>query len=257
MKNILAIAFLTLSVAVAQPKPPGAPEGVLPPSGKPLPRMSNGKPDLSGMWVGGIQLIVDFNRPGVFGPPKSAPYKPEARAKAIEAAKDEVADPGVNCLLLGTPRTMQWPFPFKLVQSPKQLVILFEAQRAFRDIPTDGRKHSKDPDDTFMGEPVGSWEGDTLVVDTIGFNDKTWIIQNGSIHSDQIHVVERFTPTADGRIHYEAIAEDPGVLTAKWKVMDGILSAAKGPDMVSEYECLEANRDIPHMRKSSRSESDA
>ena len=114
-----------------------------------------------------------------------APYKPEFVAKVRELANNNAADPGVNCFLLGTPRS--YPFPFKIVQSPKETIILCEAMRTFRDIPTDGRSHTPDPDNTFMGESIGRWEGDTLVVDTVGFNNKTWLVGRGTFHTEALY----------------------------------------------------------------------
>ena len=247
MTRRLLIACAACGIAMAQ-APGGTPAGngrgsggiprtTLPPSGKPLPKMSNGKPDLSGMWA--------YQR----GRAVEGPYKAEVLPKVRELAKDNSADPGVNCFLLGTPRVTGYPFPFKIVQSPKETIILYEAMRTFRDIPTDGRSHSRLPENTFMGESIGHWEDDTLVVDTIGFNDKTWLAGGGSIHSEDLHVVERYSPTADGRIHYEAVAEDPKMLTQPWKVMDGVFSASIGGDMISEYECIEGNRDVEHLYK--------
>jgi hypothetical protein len=250
MTQRLLIACAACGIALAQ-APGGAPQGNdiaygappgtgLPPSGKPLPKMSNGKPDLSGMWI--------------FQPAKNGdnigPYKAEILPKVRALAKDNSADPGVSCFLLGTPRVTTFgQFPFKIIQSPKETIILYEAMRTFRDIPTDGRGHSRHPDNTFMGESIGHWEENTLVVDTIGFNDKTWLAGGGSIHSEDLHVVERYSPTADGRIHYEAVAEDPKMLTQPWKVVDGLFSASPGGDMISEYECIEGNRDIEHLYK--------
>ena len=249
MTQRLLIVCVACGVAMAQ-TPGGAPSRndsvigaapgtTLPPSGKPLPKMSNGKPDLSGMWVFQSAKNVD-----------AWPYKAEVLPKVQALAKDNSADPAVSCFLLGTPRVTAFGlFPFKIVQSPKETIILYEAMRTFRDIPTDGRGHSRLPDNTFMGESIGHWEGDTLVVDTIGFNDKTWLSVGGAIHSEDLHVVERYSPTADGRIHYEAIAEDPKMLTQPWKVLDGSLGASPGGDMISEYECIEGNRDLDHLNK--------
>jgi hypothetical protein len=215
---------------------------------KPLPRMSNGKPDLSGMWIGGGGLLTGRGERGA--PERPGPYLPSVLPKVQELAKDNEADPGVHCFMLGTPRVTSWPFPFKIVQSPKETVILYESMRIFRDIPTDGRGHRSDLDETYMGDSVGHWEGDTLVVDVTSFNDKTWIIHGGAIHSNQLHVVERYTPTEDGRIRYQAIAEDPQVLKEPWTVMDGTLNRPAGDDMVAEYECLEGySRDLGRLSK--------
>jgi hypothetical protein len=125
------------------------------------------------------------------------------------------------------------------------VVILYESMRIFRDIPTDGRGHRAELDETYMGDSVGHWEGNVLVVDVTSFNDKTYIAGPGTFHSNQMHVVERYTPTADGRIHYEAVVEDPEVLTGPWKVMDGNFNHPVGDDMIAEYECLEGySRDL-------------
>ena len=263
MRQKLLMVCLVCGTAIAQgPGKEADPSGLgpgevprmsLPPSGKPLPKMSNGKPDLSGMWVGGLGLITGRLARGAGGgsgqPPEAPPYKLEFLPRVSELGKNNAADPGVNCFLLGTPRVTAWPFPFKIVQSPKEVIILYEAMRTFRDIPTDGRGHTPDPENTFMGESIGRWEGDTLVVDTVGFNDKTYLVGGGTIHSQDLHVVERYSPTADGRIRYEAIAEDPKMLTRPWKVLDGLLNPATGPDVISEYECIEGNRDVEHLLK--------
>ncbi|MDP9053146.1 MAG: hypothetical protein M3N93_02405 [Acidobacteriota bacterium] len=250
MMQRLLISCLACGIAMAQ-TPGGATSGIgsetgaapgtaLPPSGKPLPKMSNGKPDLSGTWVWIIRDAAKVD---------NTPYRPEFLPKVKALAKDYTADPAVHCFLLGTPRVTAWGFlPFKIVQSPKETIILYEAMRTFRDIPTDGRGHSRDLDNTFMGESIGHWEQDTLIVDTIGFNDKTWLDVGGKIHSEDLHVVERYSPTADGRIHYEAVAEDPKMFTRPWKVLDGTIGAAPGGDMVSEYECIEGNGDIEHLK---------
>jgi len=210
--------------------------------------MPNGKPDLSGIWFGGGGLVTGRRGrgPGA-APPTPPPYLDSLLPKLHALANDNEADPDVHCLMPGTPRITTWPFPFKIIQSPKEMVILYEAMRVFREIPTDGRDHPAELDETYMGNSVGHWDGDTLVVDVTGFNDKTFIIggETGTFHSNQMHVVERYTPTTDGRIHYEATVEDPKVLKGPWKVMDGTLNHPAGDDMLSEYECLDGyNRDL-------------
>ena len=211
---------------------------------KPLPRMSNGKPDLSGIWIGSVGLITGRGWNGE-KPGQPPPYLPSVLPKVQELANNNEADPEVRCFMLGTPRVTAWPFPFKIIQSPKETVILYESMRIFRDIPTDGRGHRAELDETYMGDSVGHWEGNTLVVDVTGFNDKTYIAGPGTIHSNQMHVVERYTPTADGRIHYEALVEDPKMLKEPWKVMDGTFDHPVGDDMIAEYECLEGySRDL-------------
>ena len=242
-RSYLSFAIIALGVGVF-PASAQVPAKKVEANAKPLPLMSNGKPDLSGMWLGGVGLITGrgWNSNGPGEPP---PYLPSLLPKVLALAKDNSADPEVHCFMLGTPRVTGWPFPFKIIQSPKEMVILYESMRIFRDIPTDGRAHRAELDETYMGDSVGYWEGNTLVVDVTGFNDKTYIAGAGTFHSNQMHVVERYTPTADGRIHYEAIVEDPEVLKGPWKVMDGIFNHPVGDDMIAEYECLEGySRDL-------------
>jgi hypothetical protein len=100
---------------------------------------------------------------------------------------------------------------------------------------------------TWMGDSVARWEGDTLVVDAIGFNDKTWLSGVGSIHSEALHVVERYTPNADGTLGYEATVTDPKALTKPW-VTGVTLRTPKGA-RVEEYECIENNQDPAHMKR--------
>ncbi len=154
---------------------------------KPLPRSSDGKPDLSGVWFTGALALI----PGGIAaapargaapkpsapPPESAPYQEWAAEKIkLLGSKD---DPIANCLLPGVPRITAMPMPMEIVQIPGKIVILYEAYHAFRIIPTDGRAHPDNLDPTFMGDSVGHWDGDTLVVDVTGFNEKTWLAGRG------------------------------------------------------------------------------
>jgi hypothetical protein len=225
------------------------------------PRTADGKPDFSGVyerttlvWISGDEALARGPGAGRTGrlpgrkttTPVSepAPYRPEvlARVKQMTAADQ----PGARCLLPGVPGIYSQPFPMQIVQTSGQIIMLFEAFHAFRIIPTDGRKHSVDPDPTFMGEPVAHWEGDTLVIDSIGFNDKTWLAgPGGSIHSDRLHVTERLRLTEDG-IDIEAIQDDPEVLTKPWTVHLHLNRAAAGTAL-GEYECAENNVDLPHL----------
>lgn len=243
--SCFTVALVVLGIGIS-PISAQVPAMKVDPNAKPLPRMSNGKPDLSGIWLGGAGLVTGRGGRGPGAAPAvQPPYLDSVLPKVQALAKDNEADPEVHCFMLGTPRVTTWPFPFKIIQSPKETVILYEAMRTFRDIPTDGRGHRPELDETYMGDSVGHWEGDTLVVDVTSFNDKTYIVGGGTIHSNQMHVVERYTPTTDGRIHYEAVVDDPKVLKGPWKVMDGTFNHPVGDDMISEYECLEGySRDL-------------
>jgi hypothetical protein len=112
--------------------------------------------------------------------------------------------------------------------------MLFEYPNTFRVIPTDGRPHTEDPDPTFMGEGVAHWDGDTLVVDSIGFNDKTEV--NGFMHTEALHVVERFTKVPEG-LRYEVTVEDPNVWVAPWVMPARVLPLRPELDKVDEFVC--------------------
>jgi hypothetical protein len=234
-----------------------------PTASKPIPRASDGKPDLSGIWQAlGVSLTGETpappaggaGRPGAGrggggrGPREGPPYKPELLAKVRELVGDPANSPSARCLLLGVPAITMNPMPLEIVQTPKKTVILYEVMRAFRIIPSDGRDHPKDLDPSYMGDSVAHWDGDTFVVDVTGFNDKTWLDNAGHFHSDALHVVERYTRTPQDTIHYEVTAEDPNVLTKPWKVVDAQLRHPPRDDRIMEYEC-DNNIDLTHIVK--------
>jgi hypothetical protein len=142
---------------------------------------------------------------------------------------------GADCNPLGVPQSFVTPYPIQFVQTPKVLVMIFEYPNTFRIIPTDGRAHSVDPDPTFMGEAVGRWEGDTLVVDTIGFNEKTEVA--GFMHTDALHVVERFKKAPDGGLLYDVTVEDPNVWVAPWVMPQRTLPLRPELEKVEEFVC--------------------
>ena len=136
--------------------------------------------------------------------------------------------------------------PFEIVQTPKEIVIAYESFHAFRIIPiNDKLQHPNDLVPTWMGDSVARWDGDTLVVDITGFNEKTWLGGIGSFHSEDLHVVERFTLNSDDTITYTATVNDPKVLTKAWTT--GALLRRPPNTRVEEYECIENNQDAAHM----------
>ena len=136
------------------------------------------------------------------------------------------------------------PLPIKIVQTKDEVIFMYETFHAFRVIPTDGRKHPDDMDPSFMGDSVGRWEGDTLVVDVAGFNDKTWLgVGGASIHSDALHVVERYQRVDYDTITYNVVIEDPKVFTKSWNAAPSFLSLRPG-ERLREYECIADNQDI-------------
>ena len=224
--------------------------------GPAIKRAADGKPDISGVWQsGGVSLYGDQGRAGppaaargAAPPPRREPPQYQEWAAAKQKTFSPVDDPTAHCLLPGVPRITSMPMPFEIVQTPKKIVIVYEAFHAFRVIPIDSAlKHPDDVTPTWMGDSVARWEGDTLVVDAVGFNDKTWLSGVGSIHTEALHVVERYTPNADGTLKYEATVSDPKALTKPW-VTGATLRTPKDA-RVEEYECIENNQDPTHMRK--------
>jgi len=130
----------------------------------------------------------------------------------------ETDDPVLKqCLPPGTPRIYLQPFPFQIVQTPKEILMIYEYDHTVRQIFIDGRKHPDDLLATYMGHSIGQWDGDTLVVDTLGFNEKTWLDRDGHPHSDQLHVIERFRRTDHDNMQIDITMEDAKALAKPWK----------------------------------------
>lgn len=235
-----------------------------------IPRASDGKPDLTGVWQGGSNRIGTWEEANggggtnattgqvtpfaVRGAPEKAPYQPWAAEKVLESFNRRgIDDPMARCLSPGVPRTTTMGlFPMQIVQTPKTIVMLFEVFHVFRVIQIDA-KHPDDLEASFMGDSVGHWEGDTLVVDAIGFNDKTWLAGTGTFHSDKLHVVEKFTRMDQNTIAYEVTMEDPAVLTKPW-VQHSTIMLRPGTRL-REYECAENNTDLERYEKLLKDES--
>jgi hypothetical protein len=225
------------------------------PSSARIHRDAAGRPDLSGIWQGiGVSLFGETGevRPGegrasTWGPPPGpAPYQPWAAGKVKELASDDRKDPNVQCKMSGTPRITGIPVPFEIAQTAKKTYILYESNHIYRIIPTDGRPHPADLDPTYMGDSVGSWDGDTFVVDVTGFNDKTWLPGAGHFHSEDLHVVERYSLQPNDTILYEATMEDPKVFTKPWQYRL-ILRHPPRDERIMEAECQENNQDLEHI----------
>jgi hypothetical protein len=157
------------------------------------------------------QLDSDLRRSGNNNRP---PYKQELMKKVAELDKDSnQLDPATNCVPSEPPRA----FPTQIFATPHYVVFLFGGENSshYRLIPTDGGPHAAGAYPTYMGDSVGHWDGDTLVIDVTNYNDKTWLGSGGWFHSNKMHVVERFTRHGNV-IHYEATVEDPEVFTKPW-----------------------------------------
>jgi hypothetical protein len=202
-------------------------------------RMPDGKPDLTGVY-------------GNAGLPQGTPMptlKPGAEKYRIVRGPNDVRGRttlGTDCKPLGIPQTYITPYPFQIVQRPNLLVMIFEYPNTFRMIPLDGRSHPDDPDPSWMGNGVGRWEGDTLVIDTIGFNDKTEV--HGFMHTESLHVVERFTRLDNGSLRYEVTVEDPNVFAAPWVIPARTFPLRSELDWVEEFVC-ESNVDYNKLFK--------
>jgi hypothetical protein len=200
-----------------------------------IPRLTNGKPDFNGVWQ--RPYVPDMSK-GSGGP---IPYTP-AYAQIFKEYDPAKFDYTGHCLPQGLTRSMNSPFPIRIVQTPEIFTILYEAWNVFEIVHTDGRVHPKDPDPTWFGDHVGKWEGDTLVVDTIGFNDKTNMDTVGHPHSDAMHTVERFTRTDDKHIDYEVTIDDVKAFTKPWK--NNRVFTLRPDWEVMEYSCEENNKDF-------------
>ena len=152
-------------------------------------------------------------------------------------------DPEANCLPAGVPRMA--PYPWKIVQTPKLVVFLYEGNiHTYRQVFLDGRGHPADPNPSWYGDSTGKWEGDTLVVDSVGFNDKFWFDFAGHPHTEKLHVVERYRRPDSGHLDYDVTIEDPGAYTKPF-TMHGHSVITSGELM--EYVCNENNQDVPHI----------
>jgi hypothetical protein len=194
-------------------------------------RMPDGKPDLTGVY--GFAGVRDLQPPTL---------KAGAEKFKVDRSGEFVGGRttlGTDCVPLGVPQTFVTPYPFQIVQKQNFLMMLFEYPNTFRFIPLDGRPHSADPDPTWMGESVGHWDGDTLVVDTIGFNEKTEV--SGYMHTSALHVVERYRRVAEG-LQYDVTVEDPNVFQKPWVFPMRVLPARPDEERVDEFVC-ESNID--------------
>jgi hypothetical protein len=205
----------------------------------PTPKAFDGKPDLSGIWTPDRTFIYDIS--SALKPGEELPLQPWAAKLAKERMSKD--DPEANCLPAGVPRMA--PYPWKIVQTPTLIVFLFEGNiHTYRQVFLDGRGHEKDPNPTWYGDSTGKWEGDTLVVDTIGFNDKFWFDFAGHPHTEKLHVTERYRRPDSGHLDYDVTIDDPGAYTKPF-TMHGHSTLETGELM--EYVCNENNQDVGHI----------
>ena len=235
------------------------------------PRTDGGKPDLNGIWQSLNEANYDLEahvarpamavRPGPYGPVPAAavvalgavgavppglgvveggaiPYLPAALAKKKENQEKWLTDdPEVKCYLPGVPRATYMPYPFQIFQNASSIFIAYEYAGAVRNI------FLKDPGpapvDSWMGQSVGHWEGETLVVDVTSLNDQSWFDRSGNYHSDQLHVVERYTRTSPDVISYEATMEDKEVFSRPWKISMPLYRRQEKNAQIMDFKCAE------------------
>jgi len=227
-----------------------------------VPKGADGHPNLSGIWqamnsanwdladhaartgtvVAAGTLTADPGGPGVVEGGE-IPYLPaalEQKKKNFEHRLD--LDPEIRCYLPGIPRATYMPYPFEIFHSTKAIFFAYQYAGAVRSIFL--KDPGPAPTDTWMGQSVGHWDGDTLVVDNTGFNDRTWLDRAGDYHSDALHVIERFTMTSADVMMYEATIEDPKVYSKAWKIRMPLYRHVEKNARLVEFKCVEFVEDL-------------
>ena len=229
------------------------------------PRTANGRPDLNGIWEALSTANWDLQdhapeagplwQTGAIGAAPAGlgvvvgndiPYLPEAAAKKKENfANRAKLDPEAKCYLPGVPRATYMPFPFQIVESPKDILFVYEFASANRLVNMGKPKEAGA--DSWMGTSNGHWEGNTLVVETTNFNDKMGIGPNGGgiPQSEEMKLTERFTRVSDNTINYELTVNDPKTYTAPWKI--GFPITHEPGYQIFEYACHEGNMAMRNM----------
>ena len=212
------------------------------------PRTPGGQPDLNGIWQALNAASWDIRAhnaqdgvPAGLGVVEGGeiPYQPWAAAQQQQNYANRLTeDPARKCYLPGVPRITYMPFPFRILQTPDHVVVTYEYQHAVRIVYTDGSPHPL-PNDFWMGDSRGHWDGDTLVVDTTHFNGLTWFDAAGNFHSDQLHVVERYTPITPYHIDYEVTIEDPEVFTRPWTMRMPLYRRLEDGLQLLDYDCVD------------------
>jgi hypothetical protein len=248
-----------------------------------IPRTAAGKPDLNGIWQALNTANYDLEahvarpalamRPGPIVPVPARevvalgavgavpagggvvvggaiPYQPAALEKKKGNLENWLTrDPEIKCYLPGVPRATYMPFPFQIFQSDKAFVIAYEYAGAVRNV------YLKDPGppqiDSWMGQAVGRWEGDTFVIQTNGFNDQSWFDRSGNHHSEALKVTESYTMTGRDHIQYEATIEDPKVFTRPWMIAMPLYRHVNKDARLGQFKCVEFVEELMygHLRK--------
>ena len=215
-------------------------------AGATIPRTADGRPDFQGIWQ--VRNRASYNledhAAGYGMPPGRSvvdggriPYQAAAVEQRDANFRDrETADPLSKCYMPGVPRIMYMEHPFQIFQTPDHIAMTFEWSLVHRLIYTDGEPQRYPGLEFWMGDSRGRWEGDTLVVDVTGHNNRTWFDMSGNFHSEAMRLVERYTMLDPDTIEYEATIEDPQVFTGPWTIRMPIYRH-KDMDRVLEYHC--------------------
>src|SRR5438093_175541 len=247
-----SIAILVLVCAPVRAQWVKAPPAAIPraPDGKPnlsapASRLPDGKPDLSGIWEPNSgkyvqNLAADLK-------PEEVPFQPWAKALFDERKNGSHSkeDQTAHCLPQGVPRINAAPAPWKIVQTPGFIIIVYEAFTLWRQIFLDGRELADDVTPTWLGYSTGKWDGDTLVVDTKGFNGKAWLDQSGKPSTDALHVIERFRRKDFGHMDIQITIDDSKAYTKPWTVTEEVRLSINTESL--EFICNENNRDLEHL----------
>jgi hypothetical protein len=243
-------------VKVPDPTVPRTADGE-PDLGAPAPRTPDGKTDLSGVWLADtdpdaapisvehMPLPLYFVNIAADMPFEAVPYQPWAAELFQQRLANEGRDtPTASCKPTGVPALDTAPLPYKIVQSPELVLILYEENTVFRQIFLDGREPVEDAEPRWMGYSTGRWDGDALVVETVGFNDQLWLDAMGHPHSEALRLIQRFRRSDVGHLAIETTIDDPGAYT---KPITYTVTATLLPDEdLLEYFCTENEKDVEH-----------
>ena len=266
--SVALLMAVGVSMAQTAQTPPARPAAAAAPAYR-APRTADGKPNLNGIWQAMNSANWDLEAhsagpspvkelgatgamPGGTGVVEGGtiPYLPDALKKKRENQANRLKlDPEVKCYLPGVPRSVYLPYPFQIIQSTKHIMMLHEYAGAVRTIYMTDQTEA--PADSWMGWSNGKWEGESLVVDTKGFNDSSWFDRAGNFHSDALHVVERFTPRSADTLNYEATIEDSKTFSRPWKISMPLYRHVEPNAQIMEFRCVEFVEDLlyGHLRK--------
>ncbi len=265
---ILAGTLLCSQAQWLDHRSPGTPRT---PDGRPnlsarAPRAADGRPDLSGLWqtISAPREVLDRLIPDATNgageeplsqyfiniffdfKPEEVPFRPAAAEQFRQRAQSFSRDsPLPHCLPEGMPLVEMAPAPYKIIQAPAMMVMLYERDTTYRQVYTDGRSLPHDPQPTWLGYSVGKWDGDSLVVDSIGFNDRGWLDARGHTHSEALRLTERFHRLDFGHMELQLTIDDPRTYTRPFTIK---LNQRLLPDTdLLESFCAENEKDTTHI----------